>query len=299
MKIDVLKWFFWTAVTLIFAVGFPFLPVDAAEKLTIKGSDTMVILSQRWAEKFMQLYPTAMIQVTGGGSGTGIAALMNGTTSLTTASRSIKKKEVERARKGGRTIKEFRVAMDGLAVVVSAKNPVSELSLKQLMGIYIGHFNNWKQVGGPDKKIIRYCRESNSGTYVFFKDNVLKKRDYAADCQTLPGTAAVAEAAARDQWGIGYGGIAYFSKRTELKILSVRKKKGEPAISPLTLSGEIDIKAIKSGKYPIARFLHVYSLGEPKGLTKRFLEWVMGPKGQAIVEKVGYVPVASTSPVSN
>ncbi|MFC1491813.1 substrate-binding domain-containing protein [Nitrospinota bacterium] len=245
MKKNVLKWFFWSTVALVFTVGFPFLPVAAAETLTIKGSDTMVILSQRW------------------------------------------------------TVKEFRVAMDGLAVVVSAKNPVSELSLKQLMGVYIGHFNNWKQVGGPDKKILRYCRESNSGTYVFFKDNVLKKRDYAADCQTLPGTAAVAEAVTRDKWGIGYGGIAYFSKRLELKILAVRKKSGGPAVSPLTPSGEINIKAVKTGKYPIARFLNVYSLGEPKGLAKKFMDWVMGPEGQTIVGKIGYVPVVSMTSASN
>ncbi len=290
---------FWAIVALVMAAGISASPEASAETLTIKGSDTIVILSQRWAETYMQLFPSATIQVTGGGSGTGIAALINGTTRLANASRPIKKKEVERAKKAGRTIKEFRVAMDGLAVIVSAKNPVSELSLKQLMGIYIGRFNNWKQVGGPDKKILRYCRESNSGTYVFFKDNVLKKRDYAADCQTLPGTAAVAEATARDQWGIGYGGIAYFAKRPELKILSVSVKKGEPAISPLTPTGEIDIKGIKSGKYPIARFLNVYSLGEPKGLAKKFMEWVMGPQGQAIVAKVGYVPVAATSPANN
>src|SRR3990170_8162330 len=156
-----------------------------AESITVKGSDTMVILGQRLAEEYMNKNKDVTIQVTGGGSGTGIAALLNKTTNLANSSRPIKDAEAKKAMDAGVEITEVKIAMDGLAVVVNRGNPVSELTMKQILGIYTGHYKNWKDVGGPDQKIMRYSRESNSGTYVFFKEHVLLDRDYAPDCQTM------------------------------------------------------------------------------------------------------------------
>ena len=194
-----------------------------AAKITVKGSDTMVILAQRWAEEYMKQSSDAKIQVTGGGSGTGIAALINGTTDIANSSREIKPSEIKQAQdETGKMPFQFKVAMDALSVVVHKDNPVNELTLKQIEGIYIGAINDWSEVGGHAGKIIRYCRESNSGTYVFFREHVMKNKDYAADCQTMPGTSAVANAVSEDPNGIGYGGVAYFMSRPEVKILSAK-----------------------------------------------------------------------------
>jgi len=268
------------------------LPLTAAEgSITVKGSDTMVILGQRWAEQYMKANPDVTIQVTGGGSGTGIAALVNGTTTLANSSRPIKEEEKAAAKKNGIEVVEFKTAMDGLAVVVNASNPVEKLTMKQVGMIYSGYINNWKQVGGPDAKILRYSRESNSGTYVFFKEHVLLNRDYAADAQTIPGTSAVAEAVARDSSGIGYGGVAYFSSNPKLKILKIAKDESGEALSPLRADGSIDFEAVWTERYPIARYLYVYSAGQPNGATKAYLDWILGSEGQGIVEKLDYIPM--------
>ena len=167
-------------------------PLAIAEKnITVKGSDTMIVLGQKWAEVYMQKNPQAAIQVTGGGSGVGIAALINGTTDLANSSRPIKASEIDKAQKAGYYPEEIKVAMDSLAIVVNAANPIKELSVNQVMGIYTGRINNWNEVGGPNQAILRYCRESSSGTYTFLKEQILKNQDYAADCQTMPGTSAV------------------------------------------------------------------------------------------------------------
>jgi len=260
--------------------------------ITVKGSDTMIVLSQRWAEEYMKAHPEVTIQVTGGGSGTGIAALLNGTTDVANLSRPAKPKEVEQAKANGKDLKEFKVALDGLAVIVNRDNPVQEISMKQLEGIYTGQINNWKEVGGKDAPILRYCRESNSGTYVFFKEHVLEDKDYATDCQSMPGTAAVAEAVARDAGGIGHGGVAYFIKRPELKILPVKKEDNGEAISPVTSEHEVNFAVIRELKYPISRYLYVYTVGEPQGNVKAWLDWILSPAGQKTVENVGYVPLA-------
>ncbi len=263
----------------------------AASNITVKGSDTIVVLGQRWAEKYMQQNPDVSIQVTGGGSGTGIAALMNGTTDIANASRPIKSSEMDKARSAGYYPEEFKVALDSLAVVVNKDNPVQSLSLKQIMGIYTGRINNWKEVGGNDAQIIRYARESNSGTYVFFKEQVLKNADYAADCQTMPGTSAVANAVSKDVNGIGYGGAAYFTKQAQIKILSVKKDDKSEAISPITADGKVDYEAAWSFSYPIVRYLYMYTGVKPKGQIKEYLKWILSPDGQKIVEEVGYVPL--------
>ncbi len=250
--------------------------------ITVKGSDTMVILGQRWAEVYMKKNPGVAIQVTGGGSGTGIAALINGTTDIAEASRQMKSKEIrtlqDRRQVGAL---ELPVAVDGLAVYLNEKNPVSELSLAQLKSIYTGAVQNWKQVGGPDERIVLYGRENNSGTYVYFKEHVLEKADYYPTVQTLPGTAAVINAVAKDPRGIGYGGIAYAEG---VKAIGVKEDAGSPAVKPT-------MENVLEGTYPISRFLYWYFAGEPTGDRRKFAEWVLSKEGQEVVENVGYYPL--------
>ena len=266
-------------------------PAFAEKNITVKGSDTMIILGQRWAETYMQKNSDVAIQVTGGGSGTGIAALINGTTDVADASRPIKGAEMDKAKSAGYYPEEFKVALDSLAVVVQVDNPIKELTTKQLMGIYVGRINNWKEVGGKDAAILRYCRESNSGTYVFFKEHILKNQDYAQDCQTMPGTSAVANAISKDPNGIGYGGAAYFLKQTQTKILSVKKDEKSEAINPVKADGTLDYEAAWTNRYPITRYLYMYSGYKPKGELKKYIDWIFSPDGQKIVEEVGYIPL--------
>ena len=272
-------------------MGLSPLPLYAAENITVKGSDTMAILGQRWAERYMQEHPEAAIQVTGGGSGTGIAALINGTTHIANSSRPIKEKEFLQAKQAGYYLSEFKVALDSLAVVVNKANPVETLSLKQIMGIYTGRINNWSEVGGENRAILRYARESNSGTYVFFKENVLKNQDYAADSQTMPGTSAVANAVSKDPYGIGYGGAAYFIHQPQIKILSVQRDDKSEAVSPVTPEGHVDYEAAWTSRYPIARYLYMVTGFKPRGKIKEYLDWILSPSGQKVVEEVGYVPL--------
>jgi len=264
-------------------------PAGAAN-ITVKGSDTMVILAQRWAETYMKKNPAVTIQVTGGGSGTGIAALINKTTNLANASRPIKAEEIAKAGANGVDPGEYKVAMDALAVVVNKDNAVKELSMSQLNGIYRGDINDWSEVGGTPAKIIRYCRESNSGTYVFWKEHVLQNGDYAADCQTMPGTSAVAEAVSRDKKGIGYGGVAYFAAIPALRVLPIKKTDSTPAVAALR-NGKPDNEAVWSGEYPIARWLYMYTIGKSSPEERAYLDWIMGPEGQQVVADVEYVPL--------
>lgn len=262
----------------------------AAGNITVKGSDTMVILAQRWAETYMKKNPAVTIQVTGGGSGTGIAALMNKTTNLANSSRPIKGEEIAKANANGVDPGEYKVALDGLGVVVHASNTVKELTMQQVNGIYRGDIDDWSEVGGAAGRILRYCRESNSGTYVFFKEHVLQNGDYAADCQTMPGTSAVAEAVSRDKSGIGYGGVAYFAPISTLRVLPIKKTDTAPAVSPLK-DGKPDYEAVWSGDYPIARWLYMYTTGKPSPDEKVYLDWIMGPEGQQVVADIEYIPL--------
>lgn len=253
--------------------------------ITIKGSDTMVILGQRWAEVFMKKHPGTPVQVTGGGSGTGIAALINGTTDVAESSRPMKDKEkAEVQAKRGKAALELPVAVDGLAVYVHARNPVSELSLPQLKSIYTGAARNWKEVGGRDERIILYSRENNSGTYVYFKEHVLENADYHPTAQTLPGTAAVINAVAKDPRGIGYGGIAYGKG---IKHLPVRKDASSPEVTPT-------MENVLAARYPISRFLYWYLAGPPASELKVLVEWVLSKEGQQVVQNVGYYPLNET-----
>lgn len=254
----------------------------ANEKITVKGSDTMVILGQRWAERYMAAHPGTIIQVTGGGSGTGISALINGTTDICNSSRPIKESEREklRERHGSRGV-EIKCALDGLSVYLNETNPVEELSLQQVKDIYTGRITNWSQVGGPDARIILYSRENNSGTYVYFLDEVLHGEDFARSAQHLPGTAAVVNAVAKDRFGIGYGGSAYGKGIKEIKI---RKDATSPAYAPT-------LENIKSGKYPISRYLYMYVKKRPEGEMKKYIDWILSDEGQSVVAEVGYFPI--------
>lgn len=258
------------------------LPLFAAKPITIKGSDTMVIMNARLAEAFMKANPDTQIQVTGGGSGVGIAALINGTTDIAAASRPIKASETDKLKQRFATTGfAVPIARDGLSVYLNEQNPVKELTLAQLRGIYTGAITNWKQVGGKDAQIILYSRESSSGTYTYFKDNVLLGKDYAPRAQTLQGTAAVVNAVAKDANGIGYGGAAYAKG---IRFAAVKKDDKSPAVLP-------SLETVRSGQYPISRFLYLYLRVKPAKEMKAFLDWALGPQGQEIVTKVGYFPV--------
>jgi phosphate transport system substrate-binding protein len=255
---------------------------SAAKSVTIKGSDTMVILGQRWAETYMKVHPQKRIQVTGGGSGTGIAALINGGTDICEASRPMKDKEKEMVRKRhGKEVTEIPVALDGVAVYVPQSSSIESLSLAQLKSIYTGTITNWRDVGGRDQRIVAYSRENNSGTYVFFKEHVLNNEDFAREIQTLPGTAAVVNAVSKDPASLGYGGIAYASG---IKPLAIKRNDSSESVKP-------SLETVESGQYPLSRQLFFYTVGEPTGEIKSFINWVLGPEGQKICEMVGYYPL--------
>lgn len=261
-------------------------PVAAQNRsITIKGSDTLVILGQRWAEVYMKKNPGSSIQVTGGGSGVGIAALINGTTDIAESSRPMKASEKEQLQqKRGLAAYELPVALDGLAVYVHEKNPVNELSLEQLKKIYTGAVKNWKEVGGQDARILLYGRENSSGTYAYFKEHVLEEADYFPTTQTLPGTAAVINAVSKDVRGIGYGGIAYLKG---VRALKVKKNASSPGVEPT-------LENVHNNSYPISRFLYWYMAGKPTGQIKQLADWVVSAEGQSIVENVGYYPLPSS-----
>ena len=257
-------------------------PALAGKAITVKGSDTMVILGQRWAEKFMNANSGQVIMVTGGGSGTGIAALINGTTDICQSSRSMKEDEKLKLRDRYQTMGiEIPVAKDGLAVYVHTRNPVKELTVAQLGEIYLGNITNWKQIGGPDATIILYGRENSSGTYGFFKEHVLKNKDFSARVQTLPGTAAVVNAVAKDPNGIGYGGAAYAKG---VRDVGMKKDASSAAVLPVAAT-------VKDGSYPLSRPLFFYLRKSPSGDTKKFVDWVLSAEGQKLAVEVGYFPL--------
>jgi phosphate transport system substrate-binding protein len=268
-------------ITSSLAVFLLALPLAArADTVTVKGSDTLVILGQRWAEEFMKKNAGTKVSVTGGGSGVGLAALINGTTDIAMSSRPIKEGETEKLRgRFNTTGTEIAVAKDGVTFYVHESNPLNSLTVDQLKGIYLGDITHWKEVGGPDAPIVVYSRENSSGTYVFVKDSLLGGEDYTASAQTLPGTAAVVNAVSKEKHGIGYGGSAYAKGVKELKI-----KAGGGEVAPTA-------ENIKSGKYPLARDLYFYLRNKPSGEAKAFIDFVLSPEGQQIVTKVGYFPV--------
>jgi phosphate transport system substrate-binding protein len=258
-----------------------------AANITVKGSDTLVILAQKWAEVYMSKNSDAKIQVTGGGSGVGFAALQNKTTDLADASRKIKPAEIAACVKAfGKRPTEYKVALDGLSVYVNSENPITELSIDQLDGIFTGRTKNWKDVGGKDAPIIIYSRENSSGTYEFFKENVLKGKDFAASAQTMQGTSVLLQAVAKEKNGIGYGGAAYGAGAKHIK---VKASESSLAIEP---NEESVLTQDINKKYPIWRFLYIYVNPDlDKGEVAKYLTWIRGDEGQKLVKDVGYYPL--------
>jgi phosphate transport system substrate-binding protein len=255
----------------------------AGEVITIKGSDTMVILAQTWAQRFMALHPNVVLQVSGGGTGTGLAALVNGTADIATASRPIKDRERKQVNAAtGQTPHETKAALDALAVYVHVDNPVRTLALPQLKQIFRGRAKNWASIGGENRPFVLYSRENNSGTYAYFKEHVLDDEDFAAEAQTLPGTAAVINAVSRDRGGVGYGGIAYAGG---VRAVLIPDSNGTP-VGP-------SLENAVQGRYPLSRFLYFYTRGEPKGASREFLTWIRTPEGQALVSSVGFYPIGA------
>ncbi|TGK56233.1 phosphate ABC transporter substrate-binding protein [Leptospira wolffii] len=253
---------------------------EQKKTITIKGSDTMVILVQKWTESFPD--KSVQFQVTGGGSGTGIAALINGTTDICSASRPLKPAEIQQLKeKYNSNGVEIKVAIDGLSVYANKKNPLTKISIEQLRKVFTGKITNWKELGGEDHKIVLYSRENNSGTYEYFKDHVLEKQDFDPAVQHMVGTAALVNAISKDKWGIGYGGAAYASGVKDLAVSLDENGKAE-------LPTEANIL---SNKYPISRYLYFYLREAPKDETKKFVDWVIGKDGQKVVKEVGYFPL--------
>lgn len=252
-------------------------------QVTIKGSDTMVILGQRWAEDYMKKDKDVIVQITGGGTGTGIAALINNATDICQASRKIKKEEKDMAEKRNkRKVEEIKVAVDGIAIYVHKENKLEEISTDKLRNIYTGKIKNWKELGGENKEIIPYSRENNSGTYVYFKEHILDNKDFVDNCQTLPGTAAIINGVSKDKYSIGYGGIAYAKG---VKIIKVKNSENEISYLPSVLN-------VTSGRYPISRYLYFYIYENPKPEVKKFIDYVLSQVGQNVCEEVGYYPLS-------
>lgn len=269
---------FWASLALVVIMACSF--VMAGKAITLKGSDTLLMLGQRWAELYMQKNPGVVIQVTGGGSGVGIAALINGSTDICQASRSMKASEKKKLRERYFNMgTEIPVAKDGVTLYLNENNPVNELTLDQIKDVYTGKTTNWSQLGGPDAKIIVYGRENSSGTYVFFREKAMKNADYTSRMQPLPGTAAVVNAVAKDKYGIGFGGSAYAKGIKEVAI-----KTAQGSFKPTA-------ETVKSGQYPLSRNLYWYVRGKPSGEIKKLVDWVLSPEGQEVVKTVGYFTV--------
>jgi phosphate transport system substrate-binding protein len=250
-----------------------------------KGSDTLLVLAQRWAEEYMKTHPNVQIAVSGGGSGTGIAALINGQIDIADASREMTQKELDQAKAKGINPVEWKVALDGITAIVNPSNSITELTIEQLGLIYKGNVTNWKELGGPDLRIVTYGRQSNSGTYVYWKEKVLGNKDYRADMQSLNGNSDIVDAVSKDKAAIGYVGIAYAeSRQNEIRILGVKKDAASPAVLPTAAT-------VTDGTYPISRYLYFYTNGVPQGAIRDYIKWVLSPDGQAFVSKNEYVPL--------
>jgi phosphate transport system substrate-binding protein len=251
-----------------------------SQSITLKGSDTVLPLAQAEAEEFMIENSDKSITVTGGGSGVGITALIDGEVDIATASREIKAEETEAAKANGINPVETTIAYDGISVVVNPENPVSELTFDQLRGIYNGTISNWKDVGGEDLKIVVISRDSSSGTYEYFKEEVLQGDEYRADALTQPATGGIVGEVSQNPNAIGYIGVAYLDET--VKALNLDAGNGSEAPSS---------ENILSGAYPLSRSLYFYTNGEPSGLTKEFIDFVLSETGQSLVTEVGYFPV--------
>ena len=259
-----------------------------AKSIQIKGSDTMVNLGQAWAEAFSKRAAGANIAVTGGGSGTGITALINGTCDIAEASRTMEDKEIQAAEAKGIHPNQEKVALDGIAIVVNPKNPVKNLTIDQLREIFLGNIENWKVVGGANKPIVILSREVNSGTHIFLKEHVLRRgnakgpEEFSPAALMMPSSQAIADEVAGNENAIGYYGMGYIGPKQ--KVIAVAKDAKSPFIEP-TLDN------VKSNTYPISRPLFLYTNGAPQGIVKDFVDFVYSKEGQEIVKKLDFVPV--------
>lgn len=256
--------------------------------MQIKGSDTMVNIAQAWAEQYMILHPETAIAVTGGGSGTGIAAIIANATDIAQCSRNIKEKEIKQAEKNGVHPVEWHVANDGIAIAVSPANPVNKLTIKQLSDIFTGKIKNWQQVGGQNKRIVALSRERNSGTHVFFLEHVVKlgekknPNEFDPSVLMMPSSQAIIEEVDSSPAAIGYIGLGYLTKKE--KALAIAKDGKSPYVIP-------SVKSVVQKQYPISRSLLFYTNGAPSGEVKSFIDFVFSKQGQEIVLKMDFVPI--------
>jgi phosphate transport system substrate-binding protein len=259
-----------------------------AQSIENKGSDTLVNLALAWAETYMGLHPEVRISVTGGGSGTGIAAMINGTVNVANASRAMKPEEIDAAQANDITPIQFVVARDAIAVVVHPSNPVDNLSLQQISAIYTRQLTNWTQVGGEDRPIVLLSRESNSGTYVYFLENVVRLGDkkstllFSPDTLLMPSSEGISAEVRRNPNAIGYDGLGYVTH--DQKVVAVARSPSDPYVLP-------SIETVNDTSYPISRPLYMYTAGEPTGDLKTYLDWIL-VEGQTQVSQLGFVPLS-------
>ena len=268
-----------------------------AQTIENKGSDTLVNLALAWAEAYMEQHPDVRISVTGGGSGTGIAAMINGTVDIANASRAMKPEEIAAAEANGISPREFVVARDAIAVVVHPSNPVDGLTLQQISDIYTGRITNWREVGGEDRPIVLLSRESNSGTYVYFLENVIRLGDaessllFSPDTLLMPSSEGISAEVRQNPNAIGYDGLGYVAP--DQKVIAVGAGLGPaPRGGSETRPNYVlpSVETVNDGSYPISRPLYMYTAGEPTGEIKAYLDWILS-EGQALVPKLGFVPL--------
>ena len=263
-------------------------PDSPAKYIENKGSDTIVNLALAWAERYQGEHPDVRISVTGGGSGTGIASLINGTVDIANASRQIKGEEIDEAKSNGVDPVELIIARDAIAVIVHPENPVSELTLQQISDIYSGKINNWTEVGGENRPIVRLSRETNSGTHVYFLETVLRmansedKTLFSTNTLLLPSSEGIIIEVRQNPNAIGYDGLGYVPD--DLKIVAIAEEEGGKHVLPSILT-------VNDKSYPIARDLYMYTNGEPTGIIKDYIDWILSPEAQDIVAELGFVPV--------
>jgi phosphate transport system substrate-binding protein len=270
------------AVILAASLAVPGMAEDK-NMVQVKGSDTMVHLASAWAEKFMKTSPNIEISVTGGGSGTGISALLNGTCDIATASRTMTESEKNSAKSKGFEAVEHIVGLDGIAVIVNPANPVKNLTMEQIKKIFSGETTNWKAFGGPDAKISIFTRDSSSGTFQFFQEHVLRKGDYSVKARRLASNSAIVQSVGEDTNGIGYVGLGYLTEaQGKVKAVGVSKDEAATPVMP-------SVATVTNSTYPISRGLQMYTRNQPEGNVKTFMDFVKGAEGQKIVEEMGFV----------
>lgn len=257
--------------------------------IQIKGSDTMVNMAQALVEDFSTDHSDTYIAITGGGSGTGVAALISGTSDITLCSRDMTGYEIEMARERGVDPNEIHIASDGIAIVVAPSNPVTRLTKDELAGIFSGKITSWKQLGGPDRRIVALSRDRNSGTHIFFLEDIIKKgnkrskEEFASSVLMMPSTQAIVEEVSANPEAIGYIGLGYACERT--KLVAISKGPGYPYVLPT-------VKTASSGQYPVSRTLFFYTNGTPEGQVSEFIDFAMSPRGQKIITGTGFVPLS-------